>query len=56
MEVVFEVDDIDAAHESLRSRGVSFRIAPRIATGDRWVADFRDPDGHALSIFGPKRV
>ena len=54
IEIVFEVDDIDAAYESLRARGVEFRIAPRPATGDRHVADFRDPDGHVLSIFGPK--
>ena len=54
IEVVFEVEDIDAAYESLRSRGVEFRIAPRQATGDRHVADFRDLDGHVLSIFGPK--
>ena len=54
IEVVFEVDDIDEAYESLRTRGISFRIAPREATGDRYVADFRDPDGHVLSIFGPK--
>ena len=54
VEVVFEVEDIDAAYDSLRARGVPFRIAPRLATGDRHVADFRDPDGHVLSIFGPK--
>jgi catechol 2,3-dioxygenase-like lactoylglutathione lyase family enzyme len=55
IEIVFEVDDIDAAYEALRARGVEFRIAPRPATGDRHVTDFRDPDGHVLSIFGPKR-
>ena len=54
IEVVFEVDGIDAAYESLRARGVEFRNAPRQATGDRYAADFRDPDGHVLSIFGPK--
>ena len=54
IEVVFEVDGIDAAYESLRARGVEFRNAPRPATGDRYAADFRDPDGHVLSIFGPK--
>ena len=53
-EVVFEVEDIGAAYESLRARGVEFRIAPRLATGDRFAADFRDPDGNVLSIFGPQ--
>jgi catechol 2,3-dioxygenase-like lactoylglutathione lyase family enzyme len=54
-EVVFTVDDIDAAHRALRERGVAFRIEPRIVAGDRLAADFRDPDGHVLSIFGPRK-
>ena len=53
-EAVFSVEDIDAAHASLRDRGVVFRVAPRLVTGDRLAADFRDPDGHVLSIFGPR--
>jgi catechol 2,3-dioxygenase-like lactoylglutathione lyase family enzyme len=53
-ELVFEVDDIDAAYRSLKARGVSFRIEPRVVTPDRYAADFRDPDGHVLSIFGPR--
>lgn len=53
-EIVFPVDDIDAAHRALRDRGVAFRVEPRVVTGDRLAADFRDPDGHVLSIFGPR--
>jgi catechol 2,3-dioxygenase-like lactoylglutathione lyase family enzyme len=53
-ELVFTVDDVDAACEALTSRGVQFRIAPRIVTRDQFAADFRDPDGHTLSIFGPR--
>lgn len=53
-EVVFAVDDIDAAYRSLKARGLSFRVEPRVVTGDRYAADFRDPDGHVLSIFGPR--
>ncbi len=52
-EFVFHVEDIEAAHLALQERGVEFRVAPRIVTGDRLAADFRDPDGHVLSIFGP---
>ena len=55
-EIVLPVDDIDAAYASLGERGVAFRVAPRIITGDRLAADFRDPDGHVLSIFGPRRA
>ena len=54
-ELVFHVYDIDAAHRALQERGVAFRVAPRIVTGDQLAADFRDPDGHVLSIFGPRR-
>jgi catechol 2,3-dioxygenase-like lactoylglutathione lyase family enzyme len=53
-ELVFHVEDIDAACASLRSRGVTFRVEPRVVTGDQLAADFRDPDGHVLSIFGPR--
>lgn len=53
-EVVFPVDDIDEACERLRERGVEFIAGPRQATDTEWSAIFRDPDGHKLSIFGPK--
>ncbi len=53
-EVVLHVEDIDAAHRELGRRGVAFRIQPRLVTGQSYAADFRDPDGHVLSIFGPR--
>ncbi len=53
-EVVFSVDDITAAHEALKSKGVQFTHEPRNVTGPMWAANFNDPDGHRLSIFGPK--
>jgi catechol 2,3-dioxygenase-like lactoylglutathione lyase family enzyme len=53
-EIVFEVEDIDAAHASLAARGVEFRLAPRVVTPGKFAADFRDPDGHVFSIFGPR--
>lgn len=52
-ELVFHVADIQAAHESLLAKGVEFRREPRIVTGNQLAADFRDPDQHVLSIFGP---
>lgn len=55
-ELVFAVEDVDAAYDALLSRGVVFRVAPRLVTGDQLAADFRDPDGHVLSIFGPRRA
>jgi len=54
-EVVFSVDDVTAAHQSLRERGVTFTHEPRTVTGPMWAANFTDPDEHRLSIFGPER-
>ena len=54
-EVVFAVDGVRDAHDALVGRGVTFLNEPRNVTGDRWAANFRDPDGHLLSIFGPER-
>jgi len=56
MELVFAVEDVDRAYERLRERGVAFRVMPRVVTGDQLAADFRDPDGHVLSILGPRKA
>lgn len=55
-EIVFGVADVTAAHAALRARGVEFLNAPRNVTGDQWAANFRDPDGHLLSVFGPEKA
>lgn len=56
VEVVFEVDDVDASHNALTGVGVQFRLAPRVVMSsegrDLLAADFRDPDGNVLSITG----
>lgn len=54
MEVVFSVSAVQAAYESLKSRGVEFKNEPRPVTPTDWGANFDDPDGHHLSIFGPR--
>ena len=51
-EVVFSVEHVRAACEALRSAGVTFLNEPRVVTGTSWAANFVDPDGHRLSIFG----
>ncbi len=53
-EVVFSVEHVREAYEALKSKGVEFRVEPRAVTGPMWATDFRDPDGHVLSIFGPE--
>jgi catechol 2,3-dioxygenase-like lactoylglutathione lyase family enzyme len=53
-EIVFGVDHVRETYDDLRSRGVEFKRDPRVATGTMWTANFTDPDGHSLSIFGPE--
>lgn len=53
-EIVFGVDNVSAAYVALRARGVIFKNEPRVIDGTNWGANFTDPDGHWLSIFGPK--
>lgn len=54
VEIVFSVHDVDAAHAALKQKGVTFVREPRQVTANEWAANFTDPDGHHLSIFGPK--
>jgi lactoylglutathione lyase len=53
VEIVFSVEDVRAAHMALTVRGLRFTSEPRQVTGNLWAANFDDPDGHHLSIFGP---
>lgn len=49
--LVFAVDDVDAAHKELESKGVKFALAPR--TRNEWdvrTAHFHDPDGNLIEI------
>ena len=53
-EVVFAVEHVRAAYEALRKQGVEFTQEPRVIAGANWAANFQDPDGHLLSVFGPE--
>jgi hypothetical protein len=54
-EISFEVPDIMSTYGSLKPK-VKFSQAPRAVTGDGttglYATDFKDPDGHILSITG----
>jgi len=54
--LVFNVEDIYGAYEALKAKGVAFGNAPATVceAGDQIgkSADFKDPDGNPLSIFG----
>ena len=54
VEIVFSVENVRGAHKALAARGVEFTHEPRTVTGPLWAANFNDPDGHKLSIFGPE--
>lgn len=54
VEVVFAVDHVRAAYRELGKRGVHFSHDPHVVTGANWAANFADPDGHSLSVFGPE--
>lgn len=54
-EVVFGVENVTAAYDALRARGVGFTRTPRQIAGPNWGANFTDPDGHRLSLFGPEK-
>ena len=51
-DLVFGVNDVRAAYKALTEKGVVFMREPRQATPTDWVANFKDPDGHILSVFG----
>lgn len=53
-EVVFSVEQVRVAYDALRAHGVEFFQEPRQISGPNWGANFYDPDGHILSIFGPE--
>jgi len=52
-EVVFSVEDVSAAYQALRGKGVEFTHEPRSITPTTRVANFDDPDGNHLSLYGP---
>jgi catechol 2,3-dioxygenase-like lactoylglutathione lyase family enzyme len=52
-EVVFSVEDVSAAYQALQAKGVQFTHDPRNVTPTTRAANFDDPDGNHLSIFGP---
>ena len=53
-EVVFAVASVARSFEVLRQRGCPFLNEAREVTPGSWAASFVDPDGHRLTLFGPK--
>jgi methylmalonyl-CoA/ethylmalonyl-CoA epimerase len=57
--VYFRVEDLDAAYEELRSRGVPFDDEPHLIASlpdhDLWMAFFRDPDRNLHGLMSEVR-
>jgi catechol 2,3-dioxygenase-like lactoylglutathione lyase family enzyme len=54
-EVIFTVEDVREATDALKQQGVQFSHEPHHVNGPMWAANFPDPDGHLLTLFGPER-
>ena len=54
MEIIFPVESVPASHAALLQRGCKFVVDPREVTTGTWAATFTDPDGHRLTILGPR--
>lgn len=53
VELVFNVDSVTAAYEALKPR-VAFVNEPRQVNEQSWAVNFNDPNGHLLSLYGPR--
>jgi predicted enzyme related to lactoylglutathione lyase len=54
VEIIFSVEGVVAAHRQLVGRGCTFVREPREVFAGTWAATFTDPDGHRLTILGPR--
>jgi predicted enzyme related to lactoylglutathione lyase len=54
VEIIFPVESVAASHGNLASRGCNFIRGPHEVTSGTWAATFTDPDGHRLTILGPR--
>jgi predicted enzyme related to lactoylglutathione lyase len=53
-EIILPVASATASQALLAERGCAFINQPREVTPGSWAATFTDPDGHRLTVFGPR--
>ena len=57
--IYYAVSDLQAAHETLVGRGVTFEAAPhriaKLPDHELWMAFLRDPDGNLLALMSEVR-
>jgi predicted enzyme related to lactoylglutathione lyase len=54
VEVIFQADSVTGMYNKLLERGCHFIGKPLEVTSGTWAATFTDPDGHRLTILGPR--
>jgi predicted enzyme related to lactoylglutathione lyase len=54
VEIIFPVKGVAASHSQLAARGCAFIAQPHQISPGMWAATFTDPDGHKLTILGPR--
>jgi len=54
VEVIFPVEKVSIAHQVLLDRGCHFAYPPHEVAPGTWAATFTDPDGHHLTLLGPR--
>ncbi|HEX4784642.1 MAG TPA: VOC family protein [Candidatus Sulfotelmatobacter sp.] len=53
-ELVFSVESVGATRKQLTDRGCRFIGDSKEVAKDLWTATVLDPDGHRLTLFGPR--
>jgi len=53
VEIVLATEHVRESYAALRAAGVVFLSEPHLIDGSNEVANFEDPDGHDLSLYGP---
>jgi predicted enzyme related to lactoylglutathione lyase len=53
LEIILPVDSVEADYDRLHTRA-TFVNQPHEVTPGTWAATFSDPDGHLLTLFGPR--
>ena len=54
IEIVFPVESVTASYKLLEERGCKFIKVPSEVSPGTYSAVFTDPDGHMLTVLGPK--
>lgn len=52
-ECVFGVESVTQAYLALKDR-IAFLNEPRPVNDENWAVNFKDPDGHLCSLYGPQ--